>query len=83
MVHRRTVGQDIEEFVERRRSHPLARCVPGILGEIAQGQHPAPTAKGEARRTVHGEEVEEDRITGLEVCYSDVEGVTVSLDYRR
>ena len=72
-----------DELLERGRGDPLTRSVPGIIGEVAQRQDASPSLEGEPRRAVHGEEVEEDGVTGLHLGGPDVEGVAVGLDVRQ
>jgi hypothetical protein len=56
--------------------------VPGIGGKVPQRQDPPPTRIAETGRSVHGQEVEEDGVTRLQVESPDVERVAVGLDLR-
>ena len=83
MIHRRAGGQLGFEVIEGGRRAPAAWCVPGIGGKVPQRQDPPPTRIAETGRSVHGQEVEEDGVTRLQVESPDVERVAVGLDLRQ
>jgi hypothetical protein len=66
MVHGSAGGQFGLQAVEGRRGAPGSGRVPGVGGQVPQRQDAPPGPVGEAGCTVHGQEVEEDRVAGLQ-----------------
>src|ERR1019366_1998463 len=80
MIHRRPGGKLGFEVIEGRRRTPGARGVAGSGRQVAQRQDPAAGLIGEPVRSVHGQEVKEDRVARLQVESADVERIAVGLN---
>jgi hypothetical protein len=73
VVHRGPGGQFGLQPVEGRRGAPGAGRVPGVGGQVPQRQDAPAGRVAEAGRAVHGQEVEEDRVAGLQGEPADIE----------
>jgi hypothetical protein len=79
MVHVGACREVGAEAVEGRRGAPAPRRVPGGGREVAQREHAPAAGEWEARRAMHGQEVEEDGVAGRQVEAPDVERAAVGL----